>query len=723
MTFHDNSSFWPKLRAVQKFFRQGIASFITVSFILNIAPVPIYAITPTEQEVLTNTPTQSLSEPEQTSSSIVVKEIVRQTTQDFLQENEIALTPVTSEKSNENVITSDNEPEITTSENDSFENAISKLTQAKDFAVAIVKQINQENLVHLAKQAYEYGIAVVKGVILLFTSHEENQLSVTAVFKSLLDTAVSFLAHFQVAHGQSPAQEQPSWMDIENALEVEHVASLQNEEVHVVTYGAQGVDPTVRNADYLLDKITAVHDPAQKSLEEIRQYVGVAEIQDKDSLIPYRSDPPTIFPGRPILSPFGSSSKFGQPDAFISVNQSSDSQFRLNFDVTNTSSTGNAFGGAVFNFAVSDTVKSQDLSGFSKFSFELRTDSACPAPDSQGCLKIEFKDTSGRVGAVRLSGITSSFQQGDIPKSLFLQSEPNLDFVHIKEIVFVVEHANVSPKQGFFEVKTGGLHFDASISPDATNPDITKVPQAGRKDDAGNTNLIRPDLTGFQSNNMDRRPPGTLAESRPEFQDWSKVDVNLTSETSAEITFNLFNVGGQKVGNDVVPTSFGGAFIAYDDPKTDDKDPLTTNDIETINLNTVFPNGIVLGLNHGGTGITEVFLEVTDITGKQDKVQLVGIDSTNRRWKVLASQFDEVDITKIKTFALTLAGRHVGQKLNVDWGNFSFVPGIVADATNPDITKVPQAERKDDAGNTNLIRPDLTGFQSNNTDRRAPGTR
>ncbi|MBI3313233.1 MAG: hypothetical protein HYZ83_03280, partial [Candidatus Omnitrophica bacterium] len=130
----------------------------------------------------------------------------------------------------------------------------------------------------------------------------------------------------------------------------------------------------------------------------------------------------------------------------------------------------------------------------------------------------------------------------------------------------------------------------------------------------------------------------------------------------------------------------------------------------------------MLGLDHGGTGLTEVFFEVTDITGKKDRVKLTGIEGTGKRWNVPVGRFDEVDVTKIKTLVLGAEGRHVGQKLNVDWGNFSFVPGVVADATNPDITKVPQAERKDDAGNTNLIRPDLTGFQSNNTDRRAPGT-
>ncbi|MBI3313081.1 MAG: hypothetical protein HYZ83_02465, partial [Candidatus Omnitrophica bacterium] len=321
---------------------------------------------------------------------------------------------------------------------------------------------------------------------------------------------------------------------------------------------------------------------------------------------------------------------------------------------------------------------------------------------------FEVTDITGKKDRVKLTGIEGTGKRWNVPVGRF----DEVDVTKIKTLVLGAEGRHVGQK---LNVDWGNFSFVPGVVADATNPAITKVPQAGRKDDAGNTNLVRPDLTGFQSNNTDRRAPGTAFQSDTDLQDWSNVEVKQTSISGAEITFNLFNKGGKVNGKDV-PDSFGGVFFDYDDPKT------TGGVIETIDLNTAFPDGIVIELSNGGTGLTEVFLEATDITGKKDRARLVGIDGTNRRWKILTGQFDEVDRTKVRSLALVAVGRHVGEKLIVEWGDFSFTPSVDSDASNPAITKVPQATKKDVNGKDVLVRPDLTGFQSNNTDRRAPGT-
>src|SRR5204863_8317 len=120
----------------------------------------------------------------------------------------------------------------------------------------------------------------------------------------------------------------------------------------------------------------------------------------------------------------------------------------------------------------------------------------------------------------------------------------------------------------------GNFSYTPNVGPDASNPAITKVPA---------TSLgIRPELTGFAA------------------ADGSSSTVTMASKTDGTVHY----VGtGTK--------SFGGAFINYDDFNT-------TPAVETINLTTAFPAGIVFALNNNGTSVTSVTFEVTDVTGKKD---------------------------------------------------------------------------------------------------------
>ena len=121
-----------------------------------------------------------------------------------------------------------------------------------------------------------------------------------------------------------------------------------------------------------------------------------------------------------------------------------------------------------------------------------------------------------------------------------------------------------------------GLRSVYSIPSDATNPANTLLP-----------------LTSMGA----RVEPFAFAG-----QDGSTASLNVLSTTFAQFNMNLVN-----------QNSFGGVFLSYDDPSTNDNNNNTTSDIETFNLTTAFPNGIVLQLDNGDTDVTEMQLEVTVI--------------------------------------------------------------------------------------------------------------
>ncbi len=272
---------------------------------------------------------------------------------------------------------------------------------------------------------------------------------------------------------------------------------------------------------------------------------------------------------------------------------------------------------------------------------------------------MEFKDTSNRVAKVRITNLGTSFVQKDIPKSALLSNNPNIDMTHIKEINFVFD--SQTPSTGVLEVNTGGLAFNPSLNPDNTNPAITTVPVDGQ----GN----RPALTGFAS------------------ADFSSVQVSPTSKSTGSLTINQF-----------APASFGGAFVLYDNLAT-------TNTVEFINFSTSFPSGLVLELNDGGTGVSEAKLELTDNTNKKDFVRLKQIGASGKRWKILSSNFDEIDVTKIQSIAIVTEGQLLNKTLNYSWGDFAFVPQLAFDNTNPATTPFPATSTGE--------RAVFTGFASN----------
>ncbi len=191
-------------------------------------------------------------------------------------------------------------------------------------------------------------------------------------------------------------------------------------------------------------------------------------------------------------------------------------------------------------------------------------------------------------------------------------------------------------------------------------------------------------------------PPAS--SGRPEWvsfsrNDFSSTDVTQISPSNTSLNFKLWNIH-----------SFGGVFVSYDDPATDDGNAATTADVETINLLTAFPNGIVLGLDNGGSNIQEILLEVQDATGKRSSVKMAGIEAVSKRWKILAAQFAEVDLTKIQTLAIIATGEHPNGQLSIYWGDVKYVPPVFADGNNPAVTSLPPLSHK---------KTEWTGFARN----------
>ncbi len=240
-----------------------------------------------------------------------------------------------------------------------------------------------------------------------------------------------------------------------------------------------------------------------------------------------------------------------------------------------------------------------------------------------------------------------------------------------------------------------------------TQVSLTLDPDHDRRTNADPTN---PSVTPLPLNSKGENPAPAA------FADNGTVNFTLSSASAGTLDLNLFD-----------HTSFGGLSISYDDPATPTSDvnkdgwvtPLdalqiinylnqngpgpvpsgfenydlnhdnlitpidalivinflnsqgATNQIETIDLNQAFPNGIVLGLDNGGTGLDQASLEVTDVDGVTASISLTGITATQQQWKILVSQLNQINVNQVKNFSIVVRGQQSNKQLNIEWGNFS----------------------------------------------------
>ncbi len=364
--------------------------------------------------------------------------------------------------------------------------------QTSKLAAAVVQNITKENLLAVARLPYEVGLAVIDGVVMMFTSYQADNLDATSALKNVLDGfRTSFLMHFQ------PHEPEPSYADRQGARDrgdrIEHTASLKDDGTDLDVYEYRSDEASVRviESDEFLARIESQRN---KEVSNEQLHVLAQELTKAidGSAERYRSEPPTVFSGEPTLATFASAS----PAATVNIVQTSSSIFRINYNVSNSGS----YAGGIINF-----VPASNVSSLSKFTFEMLTNNTCGT--TRNCLKLEVVDAANRKASVYIRGLNAVYQQVDIQFATLRISRPDLDFTQIKQINFVEDSTLANPKNGYLEVKTGGLAFTPTISGTAyTQSALTSLPGSpvvgSGKGDANNNSTVTTSQTSAQDFSM-----------------------------------------------------------------------------------------------------------------------------------------------------------------------------------------------------------------------------
>ncbi|MBU3759994.1 MAG: hypothetical protein FGM27_08730, partial [Candidatus Omnitrophica bacterium] len=539
-----------------------------------------------------------------------------------------------------------------------------------DVAVAgiLAAPLSADDFKASALNRHEAAHMVIDGQVVYLTTGRATEILLHPVAAQLLAAAASEGRVSAIYHnhlmGQNP---EPSLADIAAAKNFPG-----NLKFYSYGYNARGqFEAYAFNGDGVLNKDKPMSAEAlagemnasvsagavsMETREFLSEFIAAVDYYNESKIDARElfSQGPTVFPGYPTLGSFASSS----PSATVSVGQSSTELFGMAYNVSNAGS----FVGSYMDFGVTTPA---DLSGFSNFIFEMRTDNINASGNQ---VKVEFVDTSNRRGVAFISGLNGTMKQIEIlPAQL-----TGADLTRIKQIIFVVDSGMAAAKpNGFIEIRTGGLDYNPAIGP-VSNPDAYPVTPLPNK-----SNRERVSANGFAS------------------PDGSSTQVNLASSTFMTLTYN-----------GLAADSYGGVFMSYDDPET-----AGIPDSETINLAAAYPVGITLSLDNANTGLNSVVLEISDNQGNVDFVTLTSIEGFGKKWVIPTSLFDRIDITKVAIISLVVTGRARDKKLNVDWGNFYRDP-IVAPVPDPDNYSISPLPKKSDGA-----RPSLSKFASSDGTR------
>lgn len=254
-------------------------------------------------------------------------------------------------------------------------------------------------------------------------------------------------------------------------------------------------------------------------------------------------------------------------------------------------------------------------------------------------MKLEVEDLEGEKVTVLIEGLTGSFQNYVITKSLLDSAEvQGFDAGKIKAIILVVDDTTAEGSktaQGNVQVKTAGLSFDDSgFTPIASiNPDPTKT--------AADVTILD-GIFNFTS----------FASAAP----FGVGTVNVITHSGAlfDVQFSVANAN-----------SFVGTFSSFDDPGTP---AVETQDLSGFNQN----NPFVIGVRGPQDGI--VALEVKDANGHTRRVLLEKINGMEQFFAVDLSIMDDpanpndVDLTQVKEIVLVVEARRQDIKI----GTFEF---------------------------------------------------
>lgn len=532
-----------------------------------------------------------------------------------------------------------------------FEQALDFINQAKGFAAAVVDKINGSDLAQLAKQVWEYGIAVVKGVILLFTSHDQNRLEVTSAFRKVLDTESDFLLHKQSAGELDPSA--TDYLGAQTRGKEEYIAALDGEEASAVRFNGEG-DLTRLTAPDIEDKMNSLRDGSYAALSEMNALVKNESTEDRDLLEMYRSDPPAEInpdPSDPNVTPLVNTAQNsgpfltgtarrttplgGRDYSSAEVNTQSETQASVLFKLFNTFS----WGWAEANYDNANTPAVETFNFNAAFSSGLVLGLSSPNLTE---VILELTDQNGQKSRVILKNIGTAVKKWKILPAQFT----GIDLTKISKIALGLEGRHVGKE---LNIEWGNIGYVPKVAADPSDPEITGLPVLSTGE--------RPAVSTRAARTT---PAGAV--------DYSSVETAVSSPAQGTALLKLFNT-----------FSSGEVFVNYDNP--------FTPAVESIDMGSVFPSGLVLELS--SAHLTELYLQVRDASGNIDRVLLTGIGAAGKKFKVPVSLFDDVDKTKITEISIVAEGRYVGKSFAYNWGNFFYSPEVVSDPSDPAVTSLP----------------------------------
>jgi len=328
----------------------------------------------------------------------------------------------------------------------------------------------------------------------------------------------------------------------------------------------------------------------------------------------------------------------GDDGAMVSVDHFSDTFLRVNYSGNGDSS----FGGIFMNYDDYSTpmVEAVDLEALYPNGITLRLDN----PDYQiSSVDVEVTDIDGKQGKLTLSGLQGYGQSWTIDPHWF--DEVNINGVKTISLVLKGRMTNA-----VLNVDWGVFRFTPILLPDPIlqPADITPI-----------VSTPLPALNVFSSTSE----PNGVAQVVMQTPSRSMIDLKYEGEG---------------------PASFGGTAILFDNQQT-------PSEKETADLHALFPDGkFVLQASSPDNSLTSLKLEVKDATGKSDYVMLSGIQTTDQRWQIALSAFDEVDLTHVTEIVFVIEGMG-SRRILIDWGKFDVVPQIGSSAalTPEDIIPLP----------------------------------
>ncbi len=537
----------------------------------------------------------------------------------------------------------------------SFDSAFDFLNQAKGFAVTAVDKISGSDLVKLARQAWEYGIAVVKGIVLLFTSHEAHGLSVTQTFRAILDTASDFLMH-----KQSYGEKDPSGTDFTGASVrggTEYIVSLENaaaENLDVTAFNGSGESQSVdfNSVDVVMHGLA---DSSYAAYQDVLKLIEKENTKDRSLLEFYRSDPPVeINPaeGNPdlVLLPATKPGSYPVLKSYVPSKTPTGETEYSSVDITVNSGTHaevvyhlynqTTYGWAGVEYDDLYTPQVQESLNFSGHYADGLTLSLS-SPDLTEVI-FEVTDVNGQKSRVILKGITSTAQKWTILPENF----SDVDLTQIAKVAIGLEGRYPDSHLG---IDWGRFNYAPAVSADPSNPALTTLPATSQ----GQGPQLR-----FESSKVNSDAS----------YDYSDASFEQVSSSQFSGSVNLYN-----------KTSWGRVYWSYDN--------YGTESIETLDLTSAFSDGIVFSLK--SADLQEIFFEVRDNRGRIARVQLSGITPSSPVYKVLLSDLQGIDLTQITDLGFESEGKNVGKTFEAQWPGLAYTPSSGPDASNPAITPLP----------------------------------